>query len=92
MNNNKKKISFKPTIILLIFLSIVFSNSNAIYVENISNNNITSYINISVKEAWELLRNTSNGIQYPIDVRTYDEWLTERIDTPYPEYARLNTL
>jgi len=92
MNNEKKKISFKPTVILLIVLSIVFSSSNAIYVETISNNNFTSYINISVGEAWELLRNTSNGIQYPIDVRTYNEWLTERIDTPYPEYARLNTL
>jgi len=89
MNNEKKKISFKPTIILLIFLSIVFSNSNAIYVENISNNFFTSYINISAEEAWDLLSDTSNGIQIPIDVRTYDEWLIERIDTPFPEFARL---
>ena len=42
-------------------------------------------IDITVDEAWELLNDTSNGIQIPIDVRTEAEWKTEHIDTPYPE-------
>lgn len=42
-------------------------------------------INITVYEAWELLTNTSNGIQIPIDVRTDEEWNEGFIDTPYPE-------
>jgi len=48
----------------------------------------TDYINISVDEAWELLSDTSNGIQIPIDVRTIPEWNIERIDTPFPEFPR----
>jgi rhodanese-related sulfurtransferase len=64
------------------------------YVEKISNinfklNDYKNYIDISVDEAWEFLTDVTNGIQYPIDVRTYDEWYDERINTPYPEYARL---
>ncbi|MDG6218517.1 MAG: PKD domain-containing protein [Candidatus Thermoplasmatota archaeon] len=43
---------------------------------------------ISVDEAWALLSNTSNGIQLPIDVRTDGEWLSQRIDTPFPEFPR----
>ena len=42
-------------------------------------------IDITVDEAWNLLSDTSNGIQIPIDVRTEEEWKTEHIDTPNPE-------
>ena len=45
----------------------------------------TDYINITVEQAYNLLTNTSNGIQIPIDVRTNSEWATAHIDTPYPE-------
>jgi rhodanese-related sulfurtransferase len=45
----------------------------------------TTVIWITVYEAWELLTNTSNGIQKPIDVRTDEEWNASFIDTPYPE-------
>lgn len=46
------------------------------------------YINISPEEAWDLLKDTSNGIQIPIDCRMPDEWYLKRIDTPFPEYPR----
>ena len=46
------------------------------------------YINITPEEAWDLLKDTSNGIQIPIDVRMPDEWHLKRIDTPFPEYPR----
>jgi rhodanese-related sulfurtransferase len=42
-------------------------------------------INITVHEAWELLNDTGNGIQLPIDVRSIEEWDTGYIDTPWPE-------
>ena len=42
-------------------------------------------INITVQEAWDLLSDTENGIQVPIDVRTLLEWRDEHIDTPNPE-------
>ena len=42
-------------------------------------------INISVHEAWDLLTDTGNGIQIPIDVRYEIEWEEGFIDTPYPE-------
>ncbi|MGC9308717.1 MAG: PKD domain-containing protein [Thermoplasmatota archaeon] len=46
------------------------------------------YENISVGEAWEMLNDTSNGIQIPIDVRTTSEWTDERINSPFPEFPR----
>lgn len=45
-------------------------------------------IDISVSEAWDLLSDTSNGIQLPIDVRTDGEWSSQRIDTPFPQFPR----
>jgi rhodanese-related sulfurtransferase len=48
--------------------------------------------NITVEEGYELLTDTANGIQKPIDVRTYEEWLTGYIKTPYPENASLHPL
>ena len=53
---------------------------------------LPDYIDISVDEAWNLLSDTSNGIQIPIDVRTDSEWKSERIDTPFPEDPRHFTL
>ena len=50
------------------------------------------YININVDEAWNLLSDTSNGIQIPVDVRTDSEWKSERIDTSFPEDPRHYTL
>jgi len=42
-------------------------------------------INITVHEAWDMLTNTGNGIQIPIDVRYDYEWNSGFIDTPFPE-------
>ncbi|UCB58316.1 MAG: hypothetical protein JSV67_06870 [Thermoplasmatales archaeon] len=49
---------------------------------------LNDYINITPEEAWDLLKDTSNGIQIPIDVRSPNEWLKKRIDTPFPEFPR----
>ncbi|MCK5261019.1 MAG: rhodanese-like domain-containing protein [Thermoplasmatales archaeon] len=46
------------------------------------------YTNLTVYEAWDLLNDTSNGIQIPIDVRTDGEWKNEHIDTPPPEHPQ----
>jgi rhodanese-related sulfurtransferase len=45
-------------------------------------------IDITVDEAWNLLTDTSNGIQIPVDVRTEEEWRAGYIDTPSPENPR----
>ena len=45
----------------------------------------TNVIGIAPYYAWELLTNTSNGIQIPIDLRTDEDWNVSFIDTPYPE-------
>ena len=45
-------------------------------------------INLTVYEAWELLNETSNGIQIPIDLRNEDAWNESFIDTPWPEHPR----
>ena len=45
-------------------------------------------INITVHQAWDLLTDTSNGIQIPIDVRYDHEWDSGYIDTPWPESSR----
>lgn len=42
-------------------------------------------INITVHDAWDMLTNTGDGIQIPIDVRRDDEWAEGYIDTPFPE-------
>lgn len=49
-------------------------------------------INITIYQAWELLNNTENGIQYPIDLRTDEEWKIEHINTPIPENPRHHPL
>ena len=79
----KKCMAF-TTIFLFIALSFAYVNVSG----NVPATNGKGYIDITAGEAWEMLNSTSNGIQIPIDVRTYSEWLGERIDTPYPEYAR----
>ncbi len=42
-------------------------------------------MNITVHEAWDMLTDTGNGIQIPIDVRRENEWNSGYIDTPWPE-------
>jgi rhodanese-related sulfurtransferase len=57
------------------------SNFNEIILHNFNE----CPINITVHEAWDLLTDTGNGIQTPIDVRYEQEWNYGFIDTPYPE-------
>ena len=40
-------------------------------------------INITVQETWEMLQNEEDGVQIPVDVRTFQEYFTERIATPH---------
>ncbi len=54
----------------------------------LSSNSEDDYTNITEFDLWELLNDTSNGIQIPIDIRDRDEWRAERIDTPIPEHPR----
>ncbi len=40
-------------------------------------------INITAQEAWEMLDNEEDGIQIPVDVRTFGEYFDERISSPH---------
>ncbi len=44
--------------------------------------------NVTVDEVWDMLQ--SNGGQIPIDVRTFKEFINERIKTPYKENRARN--
>jgi rhodanese-related sulfurtransferase len=72
--------------ILVIFL-IGITSTTIVYGETDTVFN-DGYTDITPEQAWEMFNDTSNGIQYPIDVRTLDEWLFEHILTPPPENAR----
>jgi len=40
-------------------------------------------INVTVQEVWEMLQSEEDGIQYMVDVRTFEEYANERIATPH---------
>ena len=82
-------------IILLLIIGIIVTSSfvSADILNNqeeknkeiIINQNYNGFINITALEAWELINNTEDGRQIPIDIRRFDEYISERIETPNPE-------
>ena len=83
----------KFTMILSVLLiTILFCSSTFALFENKTylnfESNYKGYIDLSVEETWELLNDTSNGLQIPVDVRRDDEWNNYHIDTPVPENPR----
>jgi rhodanese-related sulfurtransferase len=81
--------------ITIIMLGFIFgASANAInvqniqYLETLGENLSNGYTNLTEQEAFDLLSDTGNGIQIPIDVRTNQEWNDVRIDTPIPENPR----
>lgn len=88
----KKCLVFGITALMLGF--IFGASANAIKVQykqycDLSNEKLSNgYTNLTEQEAWDLLTDTGNGIQIPIDVRTNQEWVVVRIDTPIPENPR----
>jgi rhodanese-related sulfurtransferase len=64
-------------------IAIDVQNTN-IFQQSTQNQGI---INITPQEAWEMCSTTSDGLQFPIDVRSRSEWVAERIDTPFPEFT-----
>ena len=66
--------------ILLLCTFPVFNEKTESKFINVENVEI---INITVTEAWEMLQSEDDGIQIPVDVRTFQEYFTERIATPH---------
>lgn len=73
----------------ILFSSFVSANSiiNNKMMENNIRQNLKSdgYINITALEAWDLMNNSDDGRQIPIDIRRWDEYSSERIETPNQE-------
>ena len=83
-----KKINQSISVSILFFLLV-----NMLFIASVNGNiseksTADGYTDITVDEAWNLLSDTSNGIQIPIDVRSDSEWIGEHIDTPFPENPR----
>jgi rhodanese-related sulfurtransferase len=90
----RKKIVVSTAVLIIMFSLTFMSAANAIKIEKKADDislktaetsQLDDYTNITVHEAWDLLNDTSNGIQLPIDVRTDPEWEAGFIDTPFPE-------
>ncbi len=77
----------KITILVTIFLFLGIPSAISV-TDNLYDNTSCFYqndgiINITVWETWNLLENEEDGIQIPIDDRTFLEYYTERIATPH---------
>ena len=51
----------------------------------VSSVEFNGYINITALEAWNLMNNSEDGRQIPIDIRRWGEYSSERIETPNQE-------
>ena len=49
--------------------------------EYYTNLNSDAYTNLTIEETWDLIRDSANGVQILIDVRTPEEYFNERIYT-----------
>jgi rhodanese-related sulfurtransferase len=81
---------------LIISIIVIIISSSFVSANNISNNinnkikksliaENQGFINITAIEAWDLMNNSDDGRQIPIDIRRWDEYSSERIDTPNQE-------
>ncbi len=74
----------KKLVILLAFLLLTSQPFMGKEKSNvIANESNVEIINITAMQAWEMLQNESDGIQIPVDVRTFGEYFNERIATPH---------
>ncbi|KAA0014907.1 MAG: rhodanese-like domain-containing protein [Thermoplasmata archaeon] len=74
-----KKIVVAIAILLLCTFPVFNEKTESKFI-NVENVEI---INITVTEAWEMLQSEDDGVQIPVDVRTFQEYFTERIATPH---------
>ena len=82
----KNKLVLEILVMCTIVLLFAPISGSAITVKSINNNHYDSissggYTNLTVGEVWELINDSSNGIQILIDVRTPEEYINERIYT-----------
>ena len=78
-----KKITILITIFLFLGIPSAISVTDNLYDNTSCFSQNDGIINITVWEAWDLLENEEDGIQIPIDDRTFLEYYTERIATPH---------
>lgn len=76
-------------IVIIISSSFVSANNISNNINNKINKSLISqnqgFTNITAIEAWDLMNNSDDGRQIPIDIRRWDEYSSERIDTPNQE-------
>jgi len=77
----KKGVAIFAVFLLLALYSFFYEGKAG--EENVIIESNVQIINITVMQAWEMLQNESDGIQIPVDVRTFGEYFNERIATPH---------
>jgi len=91
-------IIMKKAVVIAIFLVAtvqpLWSNDEGRAVANFTGESgLSEIINITAIQAWEMLQNESDGVQIPVDVRTFGEYFNERIATPHSyDFPRLYPL
>jgi len=78
-----KQITFLVAILLFLATPGAISFSDYAFNTTSSVHNDSGIINITVLEAWSMLESEEDGIQIPVDDRTFQEYFTERIATPH---------
>lgn len=86
---NKTIVTICTIVLMLVSTGLSFNTVSSVDNQtstfNVTQRSIDDYTNITVNETWDLLNDTSNGIQIPVDVRRDNEWALGYIDTPCPE-------
>jgi len=88
----------KKAVVIVAFLVVAaqpfWSNDGEKVVANVTGESgLNGIINITAMQAWEMLQNESDGVQIPVDVRTFGEYFNERIATPHSyDFPRLYPL
>jgi len=75
----KKEVIFVALLLLMTSIPMYQQGESAV----VSTSGQGELINIAAEEAWEMLNNEDDGVQIPVDVRTFGEYFNERISTPH---------
>jgi rhodanese-related sulfurtransferase len=78
-----KKITILALILLSLLTPCAISVNEYLYDNASCSYHSNGIINITVWEVWDILESEDDGIQIPVDDRTFQEYFTERIATPH---------
>jgi len=78
-----KQITVLVAILLFLVTPGAISFNDNVYKTTSSVHQDDGIINITVLEVWSMLESEADGVQVPVDDRTFQEYFTERLATPH---------